>query len=152
MSREQMSETSSTAAKRRHKRERGQNLVEFALVLPIFLVIVFGIIDFGMGLKSWIQVTNAAREGARYAAVTCATADADIDLVKDRAVASSADLVAAGDVDVTNCPGDSTESVTVTVEYDYSLITPLGGMLSILGGFGIPDTISISSASDMRLE
>src|SRR3972149_4234930 len=48
---------------------RGQSLVEFALVIPILLILVFGIIDFGMGLRSYISLTNATREGARFAAV-----------------------------------------------------------------------------------
>ncbi len=46
-------------------RGRGQALVEFALVVPLFLLLVAGMIDFGMGLSSSITVTNAAREGAR---------------------------------------------------------------------------------------
>ena len=61
--------------------ERGQSLVEFALVLPIFLVLVLGIIDFGLGLKSWITITNAAREGARYAAVTCGEVSDDTEVI-----------------------------------------------------------------------
>lgn len=49
--------------------ENGQTLVEFALILPILLLLVMGIIQFGMILSGQIAVTNAAREGARVAAV-----------------------------------------------------------------------------------
>ena len=49
--------------------ERSQSMVEFVLVLPIFLVLVMGIIDFGMGFGAYVQLKNAAREGARYAVV-----------------------------------------------------------------------------------
>lgn len=53
----------------RHQRARGQNLVEFALVVPIFLLFLFGTLEFGWLLYVDHQVTNAAREGARWAAV-----------------------------------------------------------------------------------
>lgn len=48
---------------------RGQNLVEFALVVPVFLLFLFGTLEFGWLLYVDHQVTNAAREGARWAAV-----------------------------------------------------------------------------------
>ena len=44
---------------------RGQSLVEFTLVLPLFLLLVAGMVDFGMALYSNMTVINAAREGAR---------------------------------------------------------------------------------------
>jgi hypothetical protein len=54
---------------------RGQTLVEFALVLPLFLMLVVGIIVLGIGLFYQQQVVNAARETARYAAIHSATSD-----------------------------------------------------------------------------
>ena len=54
---------------RRSSRDVGQSLVEFAMVLPILAILVFGIIDFGMGLRAYITVAQATREGARYASV-----------------------------------------------------------------------------------
>src|SRR5437868_458087 len=50
-------------------REEGQALVEFALVLPVLLVILFGTLDFGKAYNYWIDETHLASEGARYAAV-----------------------------------------------------------------------------------
>jgi Flp pilus assembly protein TadG len=140
-----------TRQKRRGRHQRGQSLVEFALVIPLFLVLVFGIIDFGLGLKSWITITNAAREGARYAAVTCGETTDDAAVIA-KTEDAAADLSSDVDVTVTNCPGESTESVIVEVEYEYTLITPLGGLLSFLGGAGLPSTIALSSSSDMRVE
>jgi len=52
---------------------RGQTLVETALVLPLFLMVVFGIIVLGLGVFYQQQLTNAAREAARYAAIHSAT-------------------------------------------------------------------------------
>ena len=53
---------------------RGQTLVETALILPLFLMVIFGIITLGLGIFYQQQVTNAAREAARYAAIHSATA------------------------------------------------------------------------------
>lgn len=52
------------------KENRGQGLVEFALVLPILLAVVFGIIDFGRLFYCWSTLSNASRHGARLAAVS----------------------------------------------------------------------------------
>lgn len=59
----------------RHTASRGQTLVETALVLPLFLTIVLGVIVLGLGLFYQQQITNAAREAARYAAIHSATAE-----------------------------------------------------------------------------
>src|SRR3954467_14207972 len=53
---------------RRHS--RGQSVAEFALVIPLFLVMLFGIIDIGRVVWANDALANAAREGARYASVT----------------------------------------------------------------------------------
>lgn len=55
--------------KKRIIREKGQALVEFALVLPILLMLLCGIIDFGWIYYNQITLNNAAREGARYAVI-----------------------------------------------------------------------------------
>lgn len=47
----------------------GQNLVEFAIVAPALFLFIFGIIEFGWAFYVYSELTNAAREGARYAAV-----------------------------------------------------------------------------------
>lgn len=49
--------------------ESGTALVEFALVLPLLLVVLFGVLDFGRALNYWIDTTHLANQGARFAAV-----------------------------------------------------------------------------------
>jgi Flp pilus assembly protein TadG len=61
------------ARSRRH-RSRGQTLVEFALVFPIFVVLMAGIADFGFGLYQYMNVINAARIGARFGIISPANA------------------------------------------------------------------------------
>jgi Flp pilus assembly protein TadG len=57
------------ALMRRWRSERGAELVEFALVTPLMLVLIGGIVDFARLFQSYEVVTNAAREGARLAAL-----------------------------------------------------------------------------------
>ena len=134
---------------KRGSRERGQSLVEFALVLPVFLILIFGIVDFGLGLRAWITITNAAREGARVGAVR-----GDCEAIENQVISTSGGLITSADqitIEPADCDGTAGDSVRVTVEYEYDLITPLGGMLSIIGG-GVPSSFSIQSTSDMRVE
>lgn len=71
--------------------ERGQTLVEFALIVPLLLLLLFGVIEFGRVFHAQLVITNAAREGARKAVVTSGT-DADVsNVVKD----SIANMVAS---------------------------------------------------------
>ena len=142
-----------------HRKERAQSLVELAFAMPIFLVLVMGIIDFSWGLQSWISVTNAAREGARYGAVHCASGDYTDAEVEQKAVdkASGLDtskLTATVDTtDGVSCEAtpNSGESLVVDVTYDYELVTPLAGMMSFLGG-GIPTSINLTTSANMRIE
>ena len=55
---------------RRH-RSRGQSMVEFALVFPLFILLLAGMVDFGIGLYSYMTLVNATREGARLGATNC---------------------------------------------------------------------------------
>jgi Flp pilus assembly protein TadG len=141
------------------RRQRGQSLAEFAIVMPIFLVLVMGIVDFGMGLKSWISITNAAREAARWGAIHCSSGDYTNSDVEQRAIDTATGL----DTDMLDATVDtaagvscddsqnSTQSLVVNVDYEYKLITPLAGMLSFLGG-GASSSINLSSSADMRIE
>ena len=64
-----------SARRRRFAREDGQAYVEFAFVLPILLLVVMGIIQFGVVFKDYIALTDATRVGARQAAVSMSIAD-----------------------------------------------------------------------------
>ena len=55
-------------SRHRRVRARGQSLVEFALVLPVILVVILLALDFGRGFFAWVTVTNASRAGAAFAA------------------------------------------------------------------------------------
>ena len=61
---------------RRRPREGGQGLMEFALVAPFLLILVFGVFDFGRGMSANVTVANSSREGARYMAASSSTSTA----------------------------------------------------------------------------
>ena len=128
--------------------ERGQSLVEFVLVLPVFLLFLFAIIDFGMGFHAWITVTNASREGARIGAVGATSAEIEN---KVRSSASSLDQNKLS-VAVTNAQGAPGDPVTVDVSYRYDLITPLSNILNLVGGGGIGSSLTFTANTEMRLE
>lgn len=56
--------------RRRGRRSRGQSVVEFALVLPVFLLITVGVVDMARVYTSYVSLTNGVREGALYASLT----------------------------------------------------------------------------------
>ncbi|HUF54433.1 MAG TPA: TadE family protein [Dehalococcoidia bacterium] len=133
--------------KNRTNGEKGQNLVEFAMVVPIFLILVFAIVDFGMGFHAWITVTNAAREGARVGAVGANEATI-ISKVENTSGSLNDDNMTITVVNPQGSPGDTVE---VTVAYDYQMITPLSTLLGLIGG-GFGETIDFDATSKMRLE
>lgn len=135
--------------RRRKNGEKGQALAEFALLIPIFLILLFAIVDFGMGFYSWITVTNAAREGARLGSVQAT----EVEIV-DRVYQTSdlPDEATQMTVTVTNAQGQPGESVVVEVDYDYDLITPLAGLVQFVSGDAIGPTLGLSSTAEMRLE
>ncbi len=140
--------------------EKGQALVEFALLVPIFLVLMFAIVDFGMGFHSWITVTNSAREGARIGAVQATTAQIETrvrdtsDLInEDTKMTVTVGCGPSSDPPPTGtCPSQPGESVVVRVDYDYDLITPLASLVAFLSGDIIGPTLTLSSTAEMRLE
>ena len=148
---------------RRKNGEKGQALVEFALLVPIFLLLLFAVVDFGMGFYSWITVTNAAREGARLGAVHAPLnvasspcfGKASLDQCIEDRVRDASDLTNEATkmtVTITNATGNPGQSVVVKVDYDYDLITPLAGLIDFMSGDTIGPTLNLSSTADMRLE
>jgi Flp pilus assembly protein TadG len=109
--------------------------VEFALVFPIFILLLAGMIDFGLGLYSYMNVINSAREGARLGVTNCVATNCS-SAVTARAQANAAGLtldsvgvvcLTATDVGVqcANTAAGDKSSVTVTSRYTYHMIWPL---------------------------
>jgi Flp pilus assembly protein TadG len=129
---------------RRRRSQRGQSLAEFALVVPVFLILLFGVVDFSLGLKAWLTVTNASREGARVLVLGQSCTQ-----VTNQAknVAQSLHPTVSVTITPASCQGSAGDAMTVTVSYTYSSITPLGNFVHLLTG-----PITMTSSSTMRHE
>jgi Flp pilus assembly protein TadG len=132
------------------RRDRGQAFAEFALVLPVVLVIVMAVADFGRAYSCWVTITNAAREGARLG-VTGATADQITQRVQT--TVGSAYNNASLAVTPTNAQGASGSDITVTVNYQLAFITPIAALAKLLvSTSAIPTTYTLTSQAVMRIE
>jgi Flp pilus assembly protein TadG len=121
--------------------EGGQALVEFALVLPLLLAVVTGVIQFGIVFRDYLNLTDAVRSGGRVAAISRTAPNPT--LAAQTAVTSAGGglKIAPSDVTVTSTwqPGSD---VVVTAAYPYTL--------SI---FGIPvRSGSLTSTTTQRVE
>jgi Flp pilus assembly protein TadG len=139
----------------RSRGELGQGLVEFAVIFPIFIMLVFVILDGGIVMGRYGEVNHAAKEGARYAA-TGATTNAVADRVRDQSqgILDSVPTACSGAqyicVQYFQGPDDQDagevgSTVRVRVRYEYELFTPLPNVLGA-------DDWTIASCAVARLE
>lgn len=106
----------------RRDAEAGAAIIEFALVLPILILLVFGIIEFGYAFYQKEVLTNATREGARYGIIMAnprPTATQITDVVKTALTNASWDATKAT-ITVTGAQGASGSNLTVQLDYPYS--------------------------------
>jgi hypothetical protein len=133
-------------------RERGQALVEFSIVLPVFFLLLAGMFDLGLGIYTDLTLVNAAREGARLGVIDPGNTSA----IESRVLGMASNLDASKVKVSVSCqrpsgstfvacsnpqwlPGDAT---SVKVDYKYSMFFPF------LFGTEIP----LSSETKMRIE
>ncbi len=106
------------------RRDRGQSLVEFALIAPIFFLLLIGLFDAGYAIYASNTVANAARSAARLAIVNQVAADVEAEALR-HSVSLGQDRLT-----ITLDPCSSVGcSYGVTVEYDYRPVTPLIGAI-----------------------
>jgi Flp pilus assembly protein TadG len=107
---------------RRARRTRGQAMVEFTLILPLLLLLILGIYQFGQAYADYIQVTNAARDGGRKALVSRSDASGVADVISTAKNATW--WLDKNQMAVSVSPGQpwtTGQNVTVTVTYPYSI-------------------------------
>ena len=121
--------------------QAGQSLAELPVVLVLFLVLSFGIIDAGRLIYAYNGVSSSAREGVRWAAVRggtsgrAATTGEITSFVQSMTVGTPVNVTVAWNPD--NRPGST---VVVTVQNDFAPIAPFPG---------VPKTIRLASTSRM---
>ncbi len=120
--------------RKKSRREDGQAMVEFALILPIFLLILCGILDFGWLFYNQLSLNNACREGARYAVVHTAE-NADTQAIINHIEETTTTVFANGGVDIKveyTSPADPTSGdIKVSMQADISFFTPV--LSTVLG-------------------
>jgi len=139
--------------RRTHDPTQGQALVEFAVILPVLMLLVLGLFDAGRAVLFYTELANASRAGARVAIVNQSN-DATCGGPERTFKCAAADLTMAMDVDPLDivdlaisgspCSLPSDCTATVRVDYRFEPITPLIG--AIVG------VIDLSASTTMPLE
>jgi len=123
--------------------QSGQALVEMALVMPLLILLLFGVIEMGRIGYTYISVSNAARAGARVASL-----GSDDSAIRS-AVAAAAPALSPSDLIVEIAPPEgerqSGSMVTVRVSYPVHLLIPLYQRL-------VPNPLTVGTELSMRLE
>jgi Flp pilus assembly protein TadG len=134
---------------RRHT--RGTAMVEFIIILPILLGLLFAILEFGLAFVRWQTISNAAREGARLAVVapngcSAGAVGAQVqNVVNTYAAAANIDTSEVTTISSNLCAGTG-ELVTVRVEHDFDFPVLSALMPSI------SDAVTLVGTSVMRTE
>jgi len=128
----------------RLKDEKGQNLVEFALVVPMLLILVFGIAEFGRAWMTRNVLTGAAREAARVAVVSPPAGSIALATTRANQALASAGITTAT-VTVSD-DGTAFGTVTATVIYNFPVV--VAGFIPGLNS----STIPLTSTTTMRRE
>jgi Flp pilus assembly protein TadG len=138
------------------KSQRGAAALEFAIVVPVLILLVFGIIDFGGVMNAQVVVANAAREGARSAALggSTTTATATVRTVMGSLPGASDTTITQVTVvctSLTNVVDSTCTSTTdaggkavATITYKYTWLSPVP--------LGLASTINVTQSSQMRIE
>ena len=134
------------------KSEKGQSMVEFALLLPILILILLMIIEGGLIFGGYLELQNAARDGARYASVHTDKQDqTSINTYitgKNFIIVDKSNLVQPiGFTKMTNAQGTI---LTVTLTYKYPIITPIIG--GIIGDEDDESKLTVITSATMRGE
>jgi Flp pilus assembly protein TadG len=115
------------------KREKGQSFVELALILPVMFILMAGVLDLGRFFLSYMELRDAAQEGANYASIyNGVSSDFETEL-NTRVKASAQFPMNLSDINVSVSPSNHSylctgSLVTVTVSYDFPITTPLIGV------------------------
>ena len=144
-------------------KQKGAEIIEFALILPFLLLILFGIMEFGIVLYDKAIITNASREGARSGVafkcpVLTTTEIQSVVTNYSTALVSFAADKAAPDVTVTpfppttitNCGANSGTALTVSVSYSYNFV--VFGNLFALFAPGFINPLVLSATTVMNYE
>ena len=127
------------------KKEDGQAIVELAISLPILIMILCAIIDFGWLFMNQNSIDYASREGARYAIVHSSSKsaiEAHIRAIAPENIATTAEI----NITFTNVSNPRLGDVVIEISDDVAILTP------IVGVFVQGETMNLSSSCTMKVE
>lgn len=128
----------------RKSAELGAAAVEFALILPIFLALVLGIVEFGRAFSIQVSMAEGAREAARYSAIHYADAGYTNVVAQQKAIdAAPIASLKLTDVTISSCAPGTDSIVTISAKTKY--LTGLPTLVPFL-----PDIMSISAKGVMQ--
>jgi hypothetical protein len=148
--------------RRQTRRERGAELIEMALVLPLLLAVIAGIVDFAFLFQRFLVLNNAAREGARVAVLpgylpagTGGTVDTSAVTSRVQAYVREGigdeSITPSTQVEFVDAPGITPTvrmvRVTSSISYEYLILGPLAALIG--GDF---DSVDLTARATMRLE
>ena len=128
--------------------ESGQALVEFALVIPIFLILFLGVVEFARAWNVYEILTDAGREGARTAVVDNGFGESDVVSVIQAAGDRAGITIDPSDIQIVGFGSGRGNSTSVRIEYDHELRW-VGALLGLLTG---ERTLTMVSEFAMRNE
>ncbi|WP_347108045.1 TadE/TadG family type IV pilus assembly protein [Paenarthrobacter sp. S56] len=127
------------------RKEAGAVAVEFAIVLPVFLLLVLGIFEFGRALNIQVSLSEAAREAARYAAIHQSDSGYSVGAAQAAGVAAAPSVgLAPGDISIATS-GSNPCNVVVTVSYSTNWMTGFPGLVP-----GMPARLNVGGKGVMR--
>ena len=133
--------------KRLVREQQGAAALEFALVAPLFLILMFGVLDFGLAMYAKGLITHASQEGARYGTVYHLTPPTAGDIQGYvQSYLSDAGFSQPLTITVTGAGGASGTPLAVRLDYTYHFL----GLPSFLDGWA--DSFSLSAETVKRLE
>ena len=139
---------------KRKQSQKGLAMVEAAIILPVFLLVMFGIMEFGIVLYEKAVITNASREAARsgIALRSPKLTEAQIEDVAIRYCQTNLIGYKAANLTVkSDPPGNFGTPLKVTVEYRYNNMV-LGGLFGLFPGNPFPNPLPIQATTTMNNE
>ncbi len=130
-----------TLIKKIHRNDKGQSMVEMAIILPVLLLILFSIFEFGRILGAYMLVHDLARDGVRYGVVGMSDQS-----IKDHIMEHDSFLsISSDDINITPSIRSLGSALTVGIDYEIEIITPIISSI-------VPNPINLRAEYVMRVE
>lgn len=138
-----------TRINRRSLKESGAVAVEFALILPIFLVLVLGIAEFGRAFNIQVSLSEAGREASRYAAIHCSETGYSVSSAQSAGIAAAPSVGLLASNIVISYSGTGTcasgNNAVATVSYTTAWMTGFPALIP-----GMPASLTVKGTGVMR--